>query len=319
MALDNRGKTMRVLMTGSSGFIGSNVLEYFLEHTDWEFVCICSFRHMGSPLNVPMSNRVEVVTADLRGFIPDLGDFDYILHLASESHVDRSQADPVNFIENNISSTLQMLEYARKHKPKKFLMFSTDEVYGAREHGDWDVLLTTSPYSASKASQEHIVTSYFNTFKVPVIITNCNNVVGPNQHPEKFVPKLVELIRAGKTVDLHVDQDGNYGRRIYIPVDNVASALQFILEQPYKADPTMEPIGQFPPRYSILSGEELDNKLIAQLVADILGLPLRYVDKEAAKARPGYDRFYSQSTDEKLYELGWKPPQTLREGLWWIK
>jgi dTDP-glucose 4,6-dehydratase len=125
---------MRVLMTGADGFIGSNVLQWMLNNTDWEFTCICSFRHKGNPLNIPMSERVTVITADLRGVIPDIGDFDYIIHLASESHVDRSQDDPVNFIENNVSSTLQVLEYARKHKPERFIMYlSTDEVYGARE------------------------------------------------------------------------------------------------------------------------------------------------------------------------------------------
>ncbi len=302
----------KVLITGADGFVGSNVLQYLLNNTDWEFTCVCSFRHMGSPFNIPLSNRVRVVTADLTGILPDIGDFDYILHLASESHVDRSQEDPVNFVENNISSTLQVLEYARRHKPEKFILFSTDEVYGAREHKDWDILLTTSPYSASKGAQELIATSYYNTFQVPVIITNCNNVTGPNQHPEKFVPKLVGLIKAGKTVDLHIHK-GKYGRRIYNPVANVGSALKFILKQPYRPD------GQFPPRYSLLGGEELDNKQIAELVAEILGKKLKYRDLEATSVRPGYDKFYSQSSEEKLTELGWKPPYTLKEGLRWIK
>lgn len=303
---------MRVLITGADGFIGSNVLQYLLNNTTWKFTCICSFRHHGNPFNIPLSDRVDVVTADLRGEIPDLGDFDYILHLASESHVDRSQADPVNFSENNVSSTLQMLEYARRHKPKRFIMFSTDEVYGAREHVDWDVLLTTSPYSASKGAQELFSMAWFNSFGVPVIITNCNNVVGPNQHPEKFVPKLVGLIKADKTVTLHIHK-GYYGRRIYNPVNNVASALKFILAQPYK------PKGQFPPRYSLLGGEEKNNLEIAQLVAEILGKKLKYRDVEATTVRPGYDEFYSQSDEEVLTELGWKPPQTLEQGLRWIK
>lgn len=310
----------RVLFTGADGFIGSNVLRYLLETTDWQFVCVCSFRHTGNPLNLPISERVDIVRLDLCGYVPDeLGEFDYILHLASESHVDRSQEDPVNFIENNVSSTLQMLEYARRHPVEKFVMFSTDEVYGAREHKDWDILLTTSPYSASKGAQELICMSYFNTFGLPIIITNCNNVVGPNQHPEKFVPKLVKKINAGETVELHV-HDGKYGERIYNPVDNVGSALKFILEAPYeKYDLTMEPLGQFPPRYSILGGERLDNKQIAELVAGILGKPLKHKDKLATEVRPGYDKFYSQSQERRLIELGWKPPISLKKGLEWIK
>lgn len=303
---------MRCLVTGADGFVGSNVLQYLLNNTNWEFTCICSWRHMGNPLNVPLSNRVKVITHDLRGPVPEIGDFGYILHLASESHVDRSQEDPVNFVENNISSTLQILEYARKHPPEKFIMFSTDEVYGAREHNDWDLLLTTSPYSASKGAQELIATAYFNTYQVPVIITNCNNVVGPNQHPEKFVPKLIGLIKAGKTVDLHIHK-GKYGRRIYNPVTNVSHALKFILEHPHKAD------SQFPPRYSLMGGEELDNKQIAELVAEILGKRLKYHDLEATSVRPGYDKFYSQSNEKKLQDMGWRPPHKLKVGLQWIK
>src|SRR3990167_10579027 len=117
----------KVLLTGGDGFIGSNVLRYLLDNTDWDFTLLCSFRHQGSPLNVPHNERVTVITMDLRGTIPDIGDFDYILHLASESHVDRSTQDPVNFIENNVSITLQILDYARKYPPEKFVLFSTDE------------------------------------------------------------------------------------------------------------------------------------------------------------------------------------------------
>jgi dTDP-glucose 4,6-dehydratase len=304
---------MRVLMTGADGFIGSNVLQWMLNNTDWEFTCICSFRHMGNPLNIPMSERVTVITADLRGVIPDIGDFDYIIHLASESHVDRSQDDPVNFIENNVSSTLQVLEYARKHKPEKFIMFSTDEVYGARKHDDWDILLTTSPYSASKGAQELFGIAYYNTYQLPIIITNCNNVVGPNQHPEKFVPKIAKLIKEGKTVDLHVNK-GKYGRRIYNPVNNVSSALKFILTRSYR-----NPHTQFPPRYSLTGGEELNNLQMAELVAEILGKKLKYRDIEATTVRPGYDDFYNESNEDKLDEDGWVRQTTLKEGLRWIK
>lgn len=302
----------KVLITGADGFIGSNVLQYLLNNTDWTFTIICSWRHHGNPLNVPLSNRVEVITHDLRGPVPEIGIFDYILHLASESHVDRSIADPVNFVENNISITLQILEYAREHPPEKFVLFSTDEVYGANKHDDWDVLAPTNPYAASKAAQEMIALAYKHTYKIPVIITNSNNIVGPNQHPEKFVPKIVSLIKQGKTVELHKNS-GKYGKRYYNPVQNVASALKFILKQPYKAD------GVMLPRYSLTGGEQLDNLEMAKLIAEILDKQLKHKDIDVHSVRPAYDSFYAESNDDVLFDLGWEPPYSLKQGLQWIK
>lgn len=309
----------QVLMTGADGFIGSNVLQYLLNNTNWEFTIICSWRHMGNPLNVPLNDRIKVITHDLRGPIPELGDFDYIIHLASESHVDRSNKDPVNFFENNISITLQILEYARFHKHDKFIHFSTDEVYGPRQHSDWDLLLGTSPYAGSKGAQECAVICWFYTFGVRAIITNSNNVIGKNQHPEKYVPKLIRAIEAGETVEVH-QQNGKFGRRYYNPVENVASALHFILEQTEWAMVQDEVTDvMLPPRYGLHGGEELDNFQMAQLIAKVLGKPLKYIFKDPKDIRPSYDHFYPESLDYKLQDLGWQPPYDLEKGLQWIK
>lgn len=304
---------MKVLITGADGFIGSNVLEYLLDKTDWSFVCICSWRHKGNPANVPKNERVEVITHDLRGPIPDLGEFDYILHLASESHVDRSQKEPVEFIENNVSSTLQILEYARKNPPKVFLQFSTDEVYGATNHQEWDVLLPSNPYAASKAAQEMIAIAYWKTFKVPVVITNTNNAVGLNQNPEKFVPKVIERIKKGEVVDIHT-WNGKPGKRFWNPVVNMADAILFILNRP----PSTFPESDRPDRYNISGGKELDNFEMAILIAGLLDKKLRYQFVDAGSIRPGYDEFYAK-TDGTLDKLGWKPPATLEEGMAWVK
>jgi len=312
---------MRALITGASGFIGSNVLAYMLENTDWTFVCLCSWRHKGDPLNLqPWFNddRVEIITLDLIGEIPDIGDFDYIFHLASESHVDRSIADPVNFIENNVSSTLQMLEYARKHVPKVFVLFSTDEVYGAMEHKEWDVLLPSNPYAASKAAQEMIAIAYWKTYNVPIVITNSNNIVGKNQNPEKFLPKIVGLINAGEEVTIHTS-NGAPGRRYWNPVENVGSALMFIADrQPARYSNMLGEKINRPDKYNLSGGEELDNLELAKLVADILGKELRYKTLDAETIRPGYDEFYAH-TQGMLDKLGWKAPYTLWEGLQWLK
>lgn len=300
----------RVLITGADGFIGSNVLEYLLHNTEWSFVCLCSWRHHGNPLNIKPNDRVEVISHDLIGSLPELGDFDYILNLASESHVDRSIVDPVNFIENNVSSTLQVLEYARKHVPEVFVQFSTDEVYGANEHEEWDTLLPANPYAASKAAQEMIAISYWRTYKLPIVITNSNNIVGKNQHPEKFVPKIVDLISRGKTVQIHTS-NGVPGRRHWNPVKNVADALLFILGRPaaYYGNGYTKP-----DRYSLTGGVDLSNLEMAQLVAELVGKDLYTEHVNAQNVRPGYDEFYPK-TEGTLTELGWEPSFTLEETL----
>lgn len=310
---------MRVLITGADGFIGSNILKYLLVNTSWDFVCLCSWRHFGNPLNIQPSRRVEVVTHDLTGPIPDIGEFDYMINLASESHVDRSITDPVPFVENNVSSTLQMLEYARKVRPKVFLQFSTDEVYGAMDHKEWDVLLPSNPYAASKAAQEMIAIAYWKTYDVPLAITNSNNIVGPNQNPEKFVPKIASLIKQGRTVEIHA-KNGKAGRRYWNAVDNVADAIMFILEQkPSKyGRRRVGGVIDRPDRYSLSGGQELDNLEMAQLVAKILKLPLKYKTVDAEKVRKGYDEFYA-ATVGTLDQLGWTAPYTLEEGLAWLK
>lgn len=303
----------RVLITGADGFIGSNVLEFLLATTDWEFVAICSWRHHGNPLNLKPNERVEVITHDLTGPVPELGHFDYILNLASESHVDRSIADPVPFVENNVSSTLQMLEYARHHLPKVFVQFSTDEVYGANDHEEWDVLEPSSPYAGSKAAQEVLCISWYKTYQVPIVITNSNNIIGPNQNPEKMVPKSAGLIRADREVTIHT-VDGVPGRRHWNPVGNVSSAIAFILS----LTPSKYPDSSRPDRYGLGGGKELDNLEMAQLIASIIGKPLKYHYLEGEVVRPGYDKSYPK-TEGTLESLGWTPPLTLEEGLQWLK
>jgi dTDP-glucose 4,6-dehydratase len=297
---------VRVLLTGASGFVGSNVLKHLLDTTDWTFTCPCSFRHHGNPLRFTDDKRVDILRCDLRGEIPNLGWFDYILNFASESHVDRSIRYPVPFIENNVSSTLQLLEYARKNRPMVFLQFSTDEVFGPTSNQ----LRPSNPYAASKAAQEVLCMAYWRTYGVPVVITNSNNIVGPNQDPEKFVPKVIDLLKQGEPVTIHVTKDGP-GRRYYNPVQNVASAISTVLELNTNRGST-----NLIPRYRLPGGEELDNLEMAQLLAKILDVPLvtTKVNVEAS-LRPGYDRFYEETANNDLTGEGWVPPYTLEEGL----
>jgi dTDP-glucose 4,6-dehydratase len=282
-----------------------------LAHTDFTFVCPVSFRHRGSPLAIPRDRRVEVIYTDLRGELPDMGPFAFMLNLASESHVDRSIADPIGVIENNISSTLQVLNYARLHRPWAFIQFSSDEVWGP---GEWGTYAPSSPYAASKAAQEMVAMAYRRTYQVPVIITNANNLVGPGQNPEKYLPKLVKQIRAGERVQIHA-VSGKPGRRHYTPVLNAADALVAIMGE--HVDILREDIEtQGPvPRFALSGGVELDNFEVASMVADLMGKPLSWETVEAETVRPGYDAAYSTHTDQRLADLGWRPVQTLAECL----
>lgn len=300
----------KILISGASGFVGSNVLNFLLKETDWEFTCVASWRHRGSPLRIkPRNKRVTVITHDLTGPLPDLGYFDYILNLASESHVDRSIADPIPFIETNIAIVLWMLEYARRYPTKRFIHFSTDEVLGSDGY-------PSNPYAASKASQESIATAYWRTYDLPVIITQSNNIVGPNQDPEKFIPKIIGLIKKQECVMIHTF-DGIPGKRYYNPVENIASALLFLLTkftESNKADRKWQAV----PKFRLPGGQEVTNLEMAQAVAKRLGKQLKYKLVEATDIRPGYDRHYP-GPDDSLIRLGFVPPLNLWDGLEWIK
>ncbi len=303
----------RVLLTGASGLVGSHVLDYIIDHSDWDVVCLSSWRHRGNPKRLQKyadDDRVFIMTHDLTGVMPDLGPFDYILNIASESHVDRSISDPVPFVENNISLMLQVLEYARKYPPKLLIQFSTDEVFGHTEEIS-DVLWPSNPYAASKASQELIVSAYRKTYGIQAVVTNSNNIIGEGQDAEKYVAKLAVQIKNGETVTVHA-QNGEIGRRRYNPVENVSAGLMFLIDN-------YEPVDQHArtPRFGLTGGRELDNLEIAKLVAKVMGKELKYEVIDVATVRPGYDQRYPK-VNTKLEEMGFIPPQTLEEGLEWL-
>lgn len=309
----------KVLISGASGLIGSHVLAYFLERTDWDITCIASWRHKGNPLRITSNSaykkhkdRVTILTHDLTGVIPDIGDYDFICHIASLSHVETSVRDPVNFIENNVSITLQMLEYARKHPPKAFILFSTDEIAGSVESGasidEWATPLPRNPYASSKLCEEAIAQGYYHTYKVPVIITNTNNAIGAMQDEEKFLPKIIKAVSAGEEVTIHTN-GGQLGSRFYNPVTNMADALLFILKN---LPPNIG--ADRPDKYNIGGGKQLTNLELAQVVAKAMGKPLKYKLVDVSAVRPAYDQHYPQGGD-KLVSLGWSPPVTFEEEL----
>ena len=313
---------MKVLLTGIAGFIGSHIVEHLQANTDWQIIGLASFRHRGDSLRTEAFDPARVsiyhadLTADLSPRLVDrIGPVDYIINAAAESHVDRSISEPRPFVENNVSLVISMLEYARVVQPKVFLQVSTDEVYGpaasGQHHAEWDPIIPSNPYSASKVAQEAIAISYWRTYGVPVVITNNMNVVGERQDTEKIVPKAIRAIVKGEPVPIHADASGVPGSRFYLHARNVADAWLWLLRN---TAPDMFPEHDRPSRWNVVGEEELDNLTLVSILGDILGIQptVRFIDFH--NARPGHDRRYALD-GSKIHEAGWVPPVSLRDSL----
>lgn len=317
----------RVALTGASGFFGSHLLRHLLMNTDWEFVCPCSWEHKGTPERIIQamagqdSSRVSVITHDLSKPFTEvtkkrIGHIDYILNIASNSHVDRSITDPVPFVLGNVALSVTMLELAREVKPEIFLQFSTDEVYGAAPAGvsfkEWSTIIPSNPYSASKAAQEAIAISYWRTYNVPLVITNTINLFGQTQDSEKYIAQLIRKINKGDTVKIH-GKEGDIGSRFYLHARNAADAVLFIVEN---TTPKLfkEDVVTLPDRYNIVSDKEMNNLELAKLVSKIMGKELIYELEDFHAARSGHDRRYGLDGG-KLKSLGWHAPTSFEESL----
>lgn len=319
----------RTLLTGAGGFIGAHTLAHFMHNTNWHLVCIDSFRHKGKTDRIAemleahpdWRERCTIITHDLAApfseqMIDRIGHIDYVVNMASESHVDRSIDDPVPFVENNVALVLNMLEYARKIKPEVFVQISTDEVYGAapsEDHPEWSTILPSNPYSASKAAQEAIAISYWRTYGVPLIITNTMNNFGEMQDPEKFVPMLIKGIYNGDTVTIHGNPE-TIGSRFYLHARNHADALIFLINRGNITKYVDNNEIVKPDRYNIVGDTEKNNLELAEEIAELVGQPLKYKLIDFHSTRPGHDRRYALD-GSKLYSLGWKPPVAFKESL----
>jgi dTDP-glucose 4,6-dehydratase len=336
----------RLLLTGASGFAGHHFLEHTLATTDWDVITTASFRHRGTSDRIAQvltgnrgwRDRVRVITHDLTAPFSvqamaaihgpaSGGGLDYLIAMASQSHVDTSITGPVAFCENNVAVALNTLELARQLQPRAVVMISTDEVYGPADpghpHQEWDTVLPSNPYAASKAAQEALAISYWRTYGVPVIITNTMNLIGERQHPEKYVPKVLRAVLAGEEAVIH-GSPGNIGSRHYLHARNMADAVLFLLREtrpvmfPLNATPLWRSrpgiAGSRPDRYNIASADRLDNLELARRIADAAGMPLRFRYEDFHTTRPGHDPHYGLDPG-KISALGWKPPVAFRASL----
>ena len=319
----------RVLLTGIGGAIGAHVLVHILRNTDWEIVGLDSFRHKGFPDRIhdftyhtpEWQDRMTIVKHDLCAPIGDklkeeIGKIDYVLHLAALSDVQWSIDNPVYTMQNNVNSTITMLEYARETKPEAFVYFSTDEIYGPIEedgapHKEWDTHRPSNPYSASKAASEDLCYCYWRAYDVPLIITNTMNNLGEAQGHSKFPAMIQAKLQKGEMVTIHGTPD-HIGSRFYIHSRNVADALLFILKQGVKRH---EP-GKVdePHKYHIVGTQQLNNLELAQMIAKFMGKDLSYEFQDFHKDNPAHDIHYGM-TDTKLEKLGWKAPVSLEDSL----
>jgi dTDP-glucose 4,6-dehydratase len=328
----------RVMITGMGGSIGVHMLDHIMLNTDWEVIGVDSFRHKGYfdrieqtvSHNPGWAERITSITHDLTApfsyrEIEDIGKIDYIINLASLADVWESVEDPVPFIRNNIELMLTMLEFARVVKPKAFIQFSTDEVYGPTKsgegHKEWSTILPSNPYSASKAAQEAIAISYWRTYGVPLVITNTMNNFGQFQGSSKYPVIIQKKLMAGEEITIHVGKDGEMGSRFYIHSRNVADAVLFIL----KDTPHMHIPGSQdkPDRYNIVGNAQVDNLELAKTIARLMDLPLRYKLVDFHSSQPGHDLHYGLD-GQKLHDKGWQPKVSFEDSMkatidWQIK
>ena len=311
----------KIIITGGCGFIGHHFVEHIYKNTDWEIIIFdkLTYASMGfsrlRDTDTLDSKRVKVFCYDLvnpisEGLKKEIGnDIDYIVHMAAETHVDNSIKEPELFINNNINSTVKLLEYAKTLKNLKiFFYFSTDEVFGPALgdtlYKEDDRHRPTNPYSASKSAAEQICVAYENTYKIPLMVVNVMNAFGERQHVEKFIPLCIKRILNNQKIYIHsYPNKEKSGTRFYIHARNIASAVLFLIKN-----------GKIGDKYNITGEKEVSNLEMAQSIAKIIGKELNYEMVDFHSERPGHDLRYGLD-GSKLINLGWKLPLNFEESL----
>lgn len=325
----------RVLLTGAGGAIGVHVLAHIMHNTDWFVVCTDSFKteHKGyhdritriCRNNPEWLERIKIITHDLNSSftsrqVEQIGKVDYIINLASRSDVQNSISDPLPFVRNNTEIMLTMLEVAPKiiNPDGTFLHFSTDEVYGCTPkdsggHKEWEAIVPSNPYSASKACQEALVISWWRSYGLPLIITNTMNNFGETQAPSKFPAMIQQKIEKGETIKVHAAKSGEIGTRYYLHSRNTADAIIFILKN---VKPIIHKDGESdrPVRLNIVGDKQVDNLELVHTIAGLMGKEAKVELSYFHEDNPGHDLHYGLNGD-KLKALGWSSPMSFEDSM----
>jgi dTDP-glucose 4,6-dehydratase len=314
-----------IIITGGAGFIGSHVVRLFVnKYPEYNIINLDALTYAGNLENLKDIEQLPnytFVKADIRDAAEMTSVFeqyrpDGVIHLAAESHVDRSITDPNAFILTNVIGTANLLNAARElwkgnYEGKRFYHVSTDEVYGSL--GETGFFLETtpydpqSPYSASKAASDHLVRAYGNTYGMPFVLTNCSNNYGPNHFPEKLIPLFINNICTNKPLPVY--GDGKYTRDWLYVIDH-ARAIDTVFHQGTNAE-----------TYNIGGFNEWQNidlvKLLCTLMDEKLGRAPGTSEQLIAyvKDRPGHDKRYAIDASKLNKELGWAPSVTFEQGL----
>jgi dTDP-glucose 4,6-dehydratase len=302
---------MRLLVTGGAGFIGSNFIHHILEkYSEYEVINLDALTYAGNLENLKRwegDSRYQFIKGDIcdaNTVKQAMESVDIVVHFAAESHVDRSILGPEAFIRTNVLGTYTLLEEAKKRKIQRFHHVSTDEVFGALQPGDPAFDEATpydphSPYSASKASSDHLVRSYHDTYGLPVTISNCSNNYGAYMFPEKFIPLAITNLLEGKKVPVYGE-----GAQIrdWLYVTDHCHAIDLVIHK-----------GKIGETYCVGGDNQPTNLEIVQKILELMEKGEENI--EFVKDRPGHDFRYDIDYTKIKNEFGWEPSVTLKEGL----